>query len=310
MASPESDDGSVRKAALEGALARHYGAARLHIRPGDDLDQACQTIMEGDLGDFCWSLDFQAEFVVRLLSHGFLPICSRLATGPPPDDGGAPPHIFVLLPKLHRQRCLLRCLNTLKVDRGARKKSRRYRLTADTAFHDVVQGCIEQHGESWLWPPMRDTLASIFQSQHGGRSAESQAGAAQLHSIELWADDGQLAAGELGYMCGTMYTSLTGFYRQGGAGTVQVLALAGLLISSGCPCWDLGMVMEYKARIGGEVVGRPDFVALQRHHRSSSTVELAPAGRESRDEGWPAQDLIGRISHAEAAAQSDRGPGE
>lgn len=263
---------------LETLLTEYYGARRLHIRSDDDIEAKIKIIVDKGLGDFCWSLDFSESFLRRLLFHGFLPICTRIPPAP----------LFVLLPKLHRRRCVLRRLSGLHVDRGAKKRSRRYHLTVNASYPEVVLGCIEQHGESWLWPPMREALAALW---HSGCSDDQMdvshsAGAAReidssskplpvrLKSIELWTEDRKLVAGELGYTCGSMYTSLTGFYNEPGTGSVQMLALAGLLVRGNFQCWDLGMGMRYKERLGAEDLDRGEFIALQRSLRCDESARM------------------------------------
>mmetsp|Transcript_137768 Transcript_137768/g.274726 ORF Transcript_137768/g.274726 Transcript_137768/m.274726 type:complete len:286 (-) Transcript_137768:88-945(-) len=256
-------------------LTQHYGNRRLQIAKGDDLEATVNTIIQKDLGDFCWSMDFCEFFIQQLFTQGFVPICTQV-----PFARKYRP-IFVLLPKLHRIRCLLQNFTRLHVDRGARKKSRKYHMTIDSAFGLVIEGCIEQHGESWLWPPMRDALLRLFEhSQHNGVVP----GTAKLHSIELWNEEGNLAAGELGYSCGAMYTSLTGFHREPSTGTIQMLCIAGLLVSSSFVCWDLGMAMSYKERLGARGMDRTEFVAMQRSLRdveSASLPALQPPGQSA-----------------------------
>ena len=101
--------------------------------------------------DFCWSLTFTAPFFARLCAEGFLPICCELGGG----SG-----LYVLLPKLHQQRCILR-FDAVHVPRKTRRRAKRYRLSVGSAFDEVIDGCIEQHGESWLYPPIRSLLTSL-----------------------------------------------------------------------------------------------------------------------------------------------------
>lgn len=274
---------------LEALLTEYYGAKRLHIRTDDDIEVKIKIIVDKGLGDFCWSLDFSAAFLRRLLFHGFLPICTRIPPTP----------LFVLLPKLHRKRCVLRRIAGLHVDRGAKKRSRRYNLTVNASYPDVVLGCIEQHGESWLWPPMRDALQALWHSgcaddmiDASAANASSKPLPVRLKSIELWTEDKRLVAGELGYTCGSLYTSLTGFYNEPGTGTVQMLALAGLLVRHRFQCWDLGMGMGYKERLGAQDIDRGEFIALQRVLRCDESA-LMPS---VISEGLPSVDLIKGLS--------------
>ena len=104
-------------------------------------------------GDFCWSLCFTAAFLRALIFEGFLPIAAELGGGT---------GLFVLLPKLHTQRCIL-SFPDLHVPKKVRKRAcrKRYSLTVDDAFEDIMAGCLEQHGASWLHPPLRDVFAEL-----------------------------------------------------------------------------------------------------------------------------------------------------
>lgn len=128
-----------------------------------------------------------------------------------------------------------------------------------------------------------------------------------IHSIELWAEGGRLVAGELGYACGSMYTSLTGFNREPGTGKVQMLALGGLLVRGGFKCWDLGMGMDYKAALGTSMIDRAEFVALQRSlcDDAATKAELPARGIS---EGLPAAELVAEVLRAKAEAGGGDGP--
>ncbi len=113
----------------------------------------------------------------------------------------------------------------------------------------------------------------------------------RLFSVEVWnANTGKLVGGELGYSVGAIYSSLTGFSDEDAAGSVQLgesdilpaktswfcahecltlafflvwdrlVALGKLLTKCGFEYWDLGMEMEYKRKIGAELMGRSDFL--------------------------------------------------
>ena len=56
--------------------------------------------------------------------------------------------------------CILR-FDAVHVPRKTRRRAKRYRLSVGSAFDEVIDGCIEQHGESWLYPPIRSLLTSL-----------------------------------------------------------------------------------------------------------------------------------------------------
>ena len=111
--------------------------------------------------DFCWSLDWEPVFFSLLIYNGFLTIASEIQ-----DD------LYVMLPKLHEERCIIDLdVNSksnhlpIPVSKSTKKKSRNYRITVDQQFEAVFQGCIDQHGLNWLYPPMQSMLYSLYKNR-------------------------------------------------------------------------------------------------------------------------------------------------
>jgi len=101
--------------------------------------------------------------------------------------------------------------------------------------------------------------------------------------VEVWnATTGELAAGELGYTVGSIYTSLTGFTAESSAGSVQLAALGKLLIQHEFTVWDLGMEMAYKRSLGSHLIPRQDFVNQVRAVRDHD-IPLPNERRNCRD---------------------------
>ena len=42
----------------------------------------------------------------------------------------------------------------LHVQRNVRKRAKRFWVSVDTCFPDVLRACQKQHGENWLYPPI------------------------------------------------------------------------------------------------------------------------------------------------------------
>lgn len=209
--------------------------------------------------DFCWSSCFEPTFLAALMYEGYLPTAHGPVEGPTE---------YILLPKLHQERCLVQ-FEDLRVSKRARSASREYLLAVDTAFDDVVDKCVKQHGESWLHPPIVDSFRRLFHS--GGT------GQVKMHSIEL-KREGHLVAGELGYSVGRTYCSLSGFTTISGSGNVQCLGLALLLHERGFDFWDLGMGMEYKAQMGAREISRADFLQRLLVSRDMPRTDLSLPG--------------------------------
>jgi Leu/Phe-tRNA-protein transferase len=206
-------------------------------------------------GDFFQTPCFEERLVAHLMAEGFLPISTN----------------YLLLPKLHARRCVIPT-GRLHIAKSAKKRSKKYSFSINQAFSAVVEGCHAQHGISWLYPKIVAAFYQLFRKGttgtlarvHDDSSGEDAWGISvvRLYSMEVWnASSGQLVAGELGYTVGSIYTSLTGFSAEDGAGSVQLAALGALLQHLGVTMWDLGMFMDYKERLGAIEMPRPEFVA-------------------------------------------------
>ena len=247
-------------------------------------------------GDFCYTSVFHPRLLAQLMAEGFLPIATQLNATPVNDDNTA----YLLLPKLHVERCVIRLQSIqssnnnnnnscdLHIAKSVRKKAKRFTFTINQDFDAVIAGCRHQHGSHcWLYPPLVTAFAAMFhETNHTATSNGSTnhnhtnhhhhhhttanvltadgvlvACPVRLYSMEVWnADTGALAAGELGYTVNGIYTSLTGFAAQDSAGSVQLVTLGSLLRQHGFVWWDLGMEMDYKRQLGAKLMPRDEFV--------------------------------------------------
>lgn len=212
---------------------------------------------------------FHPFLIAQLMMEGFLPIaCSDF-----------------LLPKLHVHRCIISLENSQEgptagssfhIGKQVRKKSKRYNVSINQSFETVVAACHRQHGDHcWLYPPLIDAFRAIHdktvtdskQCEIGGgfitKTMDGQSVPVRLYSIEVWnVETGSLAAGELGYTVGSIYTSLTGFSSEDSAGSIQLATLGTLLVHNGFSVWDLGMEMPYKTALGSRLAPRDEFVRI------------------------------------------------
>mmetsp|Transcript_17175 Transcript_17175/g.24281 ORF Transcript_17175/g.24281 Transcript_17175/m.24281 type:complete len:352 (-) Transcript_17175:454-1509(-) len=248
-------------------------------------------------GDFFVSRCFDPRLIAQLMCEGFLPIATN----------------DYLLPKLHKERCII-CPLFTHCSKSTKKKLKRYKISINQAFDEVVEGCHKQHGTCWLYPkivaalrfmhratttnetnghhhandlqkgtkenePMNGgILATLFDTKDNLQQTglvESGVCIVRLYSIEVWREDsGELAAGELGYSIGNIYTSLTGFSSRDGAGSVQLVALGNLLQLCGFKTWDLGMDIEYKKNLGAQCICRDEFLNIVHGGRIFNHIQL------------------------------------
>ena len=221
--------------------------------------------------DFFISPRFDPTLIVQLMAEGFLPIATS----------------NYLLPKLHKERSVIhpifdkvtsQCL--VHTSHSTMKKCKRFLISVNQDFDEVVNGCHQHHGISWLFPPLVQSFKYIHQQtlttpmmatifSDGTPNIPIGQCQVRLYSIEVWdSNTGELVAGEIGYSVGNIYTSLTGFTLADSAGSVQLAALGGLLCQHGFETWDLGMDLEYKQKLGARKLDRSDFVSLVKESRS------------------------------------------
>jgi len=238
-----------------------------------------------DFDDFTWATDFDPNFLTELMRHGFLTMAVDAGDG-----------LVVLLPKLHRERCVLNFEN-MSVQRGARKRAKHFTMTINTAFDEVIAGIRKQHGkECWFYPPLVESFREIYETPE--KFDHPKKPNVRFHCFEVWEDEeiinpenenggnnetskGQtennettttshatnqkknkkvLVAGEVGYSVGLVYTSLSGFSNKPSAGSIQMGCTGLILQKQGCLLWDLGMALPYKMSLGAVNIPRKLFV--------------------------------------------------
>jgi Leu/Phe-tRNA-protein transferase len=161
-----------------------------------------------------------------------------------------------ILPKMHHQRCVILEADFGKLNFSKKhwKKAKHFKFSINQAFDLVIERLKEFHKNSfWLYVPYEMSMMALQRTSSPLLS---------VLSIEVWDENDQLIAGELGYCCGAVYTSMTGFYSKSGAGTIQMHALARYMFHSGIELWDLGMSLEYKTQMGAHEVSRLEFLRL------------------------------------------------
>lgn len=242
-----------------------------------DLDRVLPQLVDRGLpggGEFLVAeVDENSPVMIAtLVWHGFLPM------------GG----MGLLLPKIHEHRCLLEPDN-MHVGKKVRKRTKRghFHLTVSKAWPEVVRG-IQEHtftedkGDCWLSDELAKAWLAVNSLDDERRRGVS------FHSVELWHTAScKLVAGEIGYTCGGVYSSCTGFTLKDeypGSGSVQLAALGRWLVRCGFQLWDLGMELDYKVELGGQTVRRSEWARRSRALRLEQAAALrSPDGAEAGD---------------------------
>jgi Leu/Phe-tRNA-protein transferase len=234
-------------------------SGHIYISPEDDCRAVVNAMLALDYDEeFCIARDFSPEFVSKLMEAGFLAMSANLA-----EEDDEP--YYILLPKLHLVRSAL-FFENLHIKKSIRRFLDRYELRADAEFDRIIDRCVEKHGGDWLTPPLVDCIKKIRKSHPDGPENSGRlvpAPNARPASFALYRD-GELTAGEFGVVCGSVYTSYSGFYDEDNAGTVQLILAARYLQEQGFLFFDLGMPLDYKNDLGAVDISPPEFVQLFR----------------------------------------------
>ncbi|MDR1748017.1 MAG: leucyl-tRNA--protein transferase [Spirochaetaceae bacterium] len=226
---------------------------------GDDPKETVDAILsENYREEFCISPDFDPAYIAGLMEAGFLVM--SMYTGEP--ENIDTPRYAVLLPKLHRERAVLR-FGDLHVSGSVRRLLGQYELRPDSDFDGILSRCAAVHGDDWLTAPLRHRFTGLHRS--GGYPV-------RMRSFGLYRE-GKLAAGEFGVSVGRVYTSYSGYYEENSAGTVQMILTSRYLESAGFALWDLGMPMEYKSRLGAVSLSREEFLGVFRRFSAQQEPE-------------------------------------
>lgn len=99
-------------------------------------------------------------------------------------------------------------LDAVHVSRSLAKSARRFRVTVDTAFADVMLGCADRAAErSWITEDFRAAYGELHRL-------------GWAHSVEAWDRDGLLAGGLYGLEVGGLFAGESMFHRKPDAGKV------------------------------------------------------------------------------------------
>lgn len=222
----------------------------------------------GEQNEFAAYRPLSAAVVASVMEQGYMPM------GMP----GGPSEVFLV--KCHRRRSVVDPTH-LEVSKSTVRASRGLILRCNQRVSETIAAVAECHHDSWITPALSEVFAHL---------SAPRLGRPRVHGITL--NDGatgELVAAEIGYQVGRVYTSLSGCFWRSGAGTVQMVALAGVLARAGYALWDLGMDMPYKRSLGAREVPRAEFLA--RYRRDGREADTMPALPGS-DHAQSAEELV------------------
>lgn len=156
-------------------------------------------------------------------------------------------------------------LRDLHVSRSLRRtiRSRRFAVTLDAAFPQVVAACAEPRdaeGGTWITPGMMEAYDRLAARGHA-------------HSVEVWSE-GELAGGLYGVALGRMFYGESMFSRRAGASKVALVYLVRHLEHWGFELIDCQMSTAHLTSLGAREIPRTEFL---RHVDRLSRLPAAPS---------------------------------
>lgn len=151
-------------------------------------------------------------------------------------------------------------------------KQKPYRITADTAFSDVIAACAaprKRERDSWINPH----IITLYTGLHHQGYA---------HSIETW-EEGRLVGGLYGVSLGGAFFGESMFSRATDASKIALVALIAILRDVGYALLDTQYVNDHLKQFGVEEIFRDDYMARLRYalqiSPSPSSRFMASSGR-------------------------------
>jgi leucyl/phenylalanyl-tRNA--protein transferase len=141
-------------------------------------------------------------------------------------------------------------LDRLRVTRSLRRSLRRYEVTVDEAFEEVIRACAETprpHG--WISPDIVDAYQDL-----------ARLGIA--HSVEAWTPDGELAGGLYGVNLGGLFAGESMFHRAVDASKVALVRLVEALRDVPDALLDVQWSTPHLASLGVVEVSRHRYLEL------------------------------------------------
>jgi leucyl/phenylalanyl-tRNA---protein transferase len=137
-------------------------------------------------------------------------------------------------------------LDGMHLSQSLRKRLRRddYRVTTNTAFAEVVDGCAAR-AETWINPAIYGLYLALHAQGHA-------------HSLEVW-QDGMLAGGVYGVALGAAFFGESMFSHRRDASKVALAWLVHRLRAGEFRVFDTQFLTPHLASLGGVEIPRADY---------------------------------------------------
>lgn len=207
-----------------------------------DRDYLQEVIYANTQNNYYWSDDYSPEYYIAQAKAGFIAV-TEVHNGQE-----------LLLPEIQFEYALLDLKNLHTSKKVAKLLAKeKLKITIDNNIEEIAEYIKKSHKSSWLTQQYARLLRSTENIDK-----EFKVITAYIEQQE------EIIAGEIGYIIGKTYTSLSGFSNKDKAynnyGTAQLILLGEYLKEHNFRLWNLGHTMEYKKALGAEVVERDRFL--------------------------------------------------
>lgn len=140
-------------------------------------------------------------------------------------------------------------LGGLRVTRSLAASARRFDITIDRAFTDVMRACADaRRDHGWITEEFVETYSALHRM-------------GWAHSVEAWTADGDLAGGLYGIEVGGLFAGESMFHRSRDASKVALMALVAALQSGGGErLLDVQWRTDHLASLGVVEIPRRDYL--------------------------------------------------
>jgi len=139
-------------------------------------------------------------------------------------------------------------LDGLHVSRSLRKSVRRYLITVDEDFEEVIRGCADPQREGgWITEEFVDTYTELHRL-------------GWAHSVEVWDTEGSLAGGLYGVNIGGLFAAESMFHWTRDASKVALFHLMVVMSSGGTGLVDVQWQTPHLESLGATIIGKDRYL--------------------------------------------------
>ncbi|MEI6693228.1 MAG: leucyl/phenylalanyl-tRNA--protein transferase [Actinomycetes bacterium] len=165
-------------------------------------------------------------------------------------------------------------IDDLKVSRSLRRSIKRFRISVDSAFDDVIAACsLEHDGPQWINTEIQSAFRRLFDL-------------GWAHSVEVSNLDGELVGGLYGVSIGGFFAGESMFHRVPDASKIALLYLKAMMEANGNSnnLLDVQWRTDHLGSMGAVEISRPEYLERLKSAVAAPSINFeAPSKRKLRE---------------------------